>query len=298
MTARPGGTVCLLQLPCSRALFEEFSHVFDGRFRSGVDKRTGPIAVVVERTGLSADHLTVLGLVFAVATAVAIGSGHLLLGLLLLGLSAVPDLLDGPVAKAAGTASVRGAFFDSTADRVTDALVLGGIAWYLQDVRGGHWAMLPFAVLAVSTLISYLRAKAESLGFDAKGGLMERAERIIALSLGLLVPALLVPVLWVMVVLTSVTAVQRFVKVWRQATVARAAELAERGVEVPRLFRATRDGVEREPFDVRLQEWRNANARTRAARRQRRVAAGREPLGSRWRERRAERPTRPRRTRP
>jgi CDP-diacylglycerol--glycerol-3-phosphate 3-phosphatidyltransferase len=274
--------------------------VFDGRFRSGVDKRTGPIGVVVERTGLRADHLTALGLVLAVATAVVIARGHLLAGFVLLVLCAVPDLLDGPVAKASGTASVRGAFFDSTADRITDSLILAGIAWHLQDERGGHWAMLPFAVLAVSTLISYQRAKAESLGFDAKGGLMERAERIIALCLGLLVPVLLVPVLWVMVALTSATAVQRFVKVWRQATVARAIELAERGVEVPepRLFRATRDGLEREPFEVRLQEWREANARTREARRQRRVAATREPLGSRWRERRAERPTRPRRTRP
>ncbi len=274
--------------------------MFDGRFRSGVDKRTGPIAVVVERTGLSADHLTALGLLLSVATAVVIGRGHLFLGAVLLALTALPDLLDGPVAKAAGTASVRGAFFDSTADRVTDSLILGGVAWHLQNEMGGHWAMLPFAVLGVSTLISYQRAKAESLGFDARGGLMERAERLIALGLGLLVPLLLVPVLWVMVVLTSATAVQRFVKVWKQATVARAAELAMRGVELPepRLFRATRDGVEREPLEVRLQEWRDANARTRDARRQRRVAAGREPLGSRWRERRADRPTRPRRTRP
>ncbi|CAA9211647.1 MAG: CDP-diacylglycerol--glycerol-3-phosphate 3-phosphatidyltransferase [uncultured Acidimicrobiales bacterium] len=275
--------------------------MFDGRFRHGVDKRTGPVAVVVRRTGLTADHLTVLGLVMAVAAAVTIGSGRLLLGLVLFVLSAIPDLLDGPVAKASGTASVRGAFFDSTADRVTDALVLGGIAWHLQDARGGHWAMLAFAVLGVSTLVSYQRAKAESLGFDARGGLMERAERIIALCLGLLVPVLLVPVLWVMLALTAVTAVQRFVKVWRQASVARVTELAARGVEVPepKLFRATRDGVEREPFEVRLQAWRDANAATRAARRQRRVAANnREPLGSRWRERRSDRPTRPRRTRP
>ncbi|MEO5679478.1 MAG: CDP-alcohol phosphatidyltransferase family protein [Acidimicrobiales bacterium] len=275
--------------------------MFDGRFRHGVDKRTGPIAVVVERTGLTADHLTGLGLVMAVAAAVTIGGGHLLLGLVLFVLSAVPDLLDGPVAKAAGTSSVRGAFFDSTADRVTDAVVLGGIGWYLQDVRGGHWAMLAFAVLGASTLVSYQRAKAESLGFDARGGLMERAERMIALGLGLLIPVLLVPVLWVMLALTAVTAAQRFVKVWRQASVARVAELAERGVEVPEpmLFRATRHGVEREPIEVRLQAWRDANAAMRADRRQRRVAAThREPLGSRWRERRGDRPTRPRRTRP
>ena len=81
-------------------------------------------------------------------------------------------------------------------------------------------AMLPFAVLAASSLVSYQRAKAESLGLDAKGGLMERAERVVLLCIGLLCEPLLVPVLWVMLVLTVITAVQRFVKVWRQAEVA------------------------------------------------------------------------------
>ena len=81
-------------------------------------------------------------------------------------------------------------------------------------------ALLPYAVMAVSSLISYQRAKAESLGIDAKGGLMERAERIIAICLGLLIPVLLIPILWIMLVLTSITAIQRFVKVWKQAAVA------------------------------------------------------------------------------
>ncbi|HET9690653.1 MAG TPA: CDP-alcohol phosphatidyltransferase family protein, partial [Acidimicrobiales bacterium] len=151
-------------------------------------------------------------------TAWAIGSGRLGLGLGLLVASALPDLLDGALAKAAGRSTVRGAFFDSVCDRVTDALVLGGIAWYLQDRHHGHAFALPFAVLGVSLLISYERAKAESLGYAAKGGLMERAERIVVLCAGLAFSPLLVPLLWVMLALTSVTAVQRFVKVWRQAS--------------------------------------------------------------------------------
>ena len=93
-----------------------------------------------------------------------------MLGVVLLAASALPDLLDGAVAKASGTASPRGAFFDSVADRVTDALVLGGIAWYLASTEGGHAAMLPFAVLGASMLISYERAKAESLGFRPRAG--------------------------------------------------------------------------------------------------------------------------------
>ena len=198
--------------------------MFDGRFRSSVDKGVSPIGTALGRTGLSPDSLTALGLLMAVPTAVAIATGRLGLGLVLLILSAVPDLLDGALAKASGTASKRGAFFDSVADRVTDALVLGGIAWYLQSTRHGHAALLPFAILAVSTLISYERAKAESLGFTARGGLMERAERIILLCIGLVASVILVPILWAMLILTSATAVERFVKVWRQATGAIAAE--------------------------------------------------------------------------
>ena len=192
--------------------------MFDGNLRTGVDQLTRPIGRALMRAGVRADHLTAMGLVMSGAAAVVIGSGALRLGLLLLILTAIPDLLDGAVAKEAGTTSKRGAFFDSTADRVTDACVLGGIAWYLVDAEGGKTPILAFAVLAVSALISYERAKAELLGFDAKGGLMERAERMIVLGFGLLFDSLLVPVLWVMLVLTSITALQRFLKVWHQAS--------------------------------------------------------------------------------
>lgn len=193
--------------------------MFDGRWRTGVDRVTTPMAATMRRTGITADHLTATGLGLGLATAVAIGSGRLGLGLVLLVAAALLDLFDGPVAKASGTSGPRGAFFDSVSDRVTDALVLGGIGWYLASEHSGHMALLPLAVLGSSALISYERAKAESLGYEARGGLMERAERIIALCFGLLVSALLIPVLWVMLALTLVTAVQRFVKVWRQAEV-------------------------------------------------------------------------------
>jgi CDP-diacylglycerol--glycerol-3-phosphate 3-phosphatidyltransferase len=154
----------------------------------------------------------------AAAASLTIAHGYLRMGLLLLVLTAVPDVLDGAVAKASGTASPRGAFFDSVVDRVSDALLLGGVAWYLASTQTGRIAVLPLAVLAASLLISYERAKAESLGFDARGGLMERAERLAALAIGLLFDSILVPVLWVMLVLTLITAVQRFVTVWRQAS--------------------------------------------------------------------------------
>lgn len=194
--------------------------VFDGKFRRPIDKAVKPVGAALRKTGLTPDHLTVLGLLVGIGAAVAIGAGYLLLGLGLVILAALPDLLDGALAKASDAASQRGAFFDSTVDRITDAVLLGGVAWYLASEESAHMSLLPFAVMAMSSLISYQRAKAESLGLDAKGGLMERAERVVLLCVGLLIEPLLVPVLWIMLVLTAITAGQRFVKVWRQAQVA------------------------------------------------------------------------------
>jgi CDP-diacylglycerol--glycerol-3-phosphate 3-phosphatidyltransferase len=194
--------------------------MFDGNFRVHFEKALRPVGESLRRTGLSPDHFTLLGLVVAAAASVAIGAGYLQLGLLLVIASALPDLLDGALAKASNSASQRGAFFDSVIDRVSDALMFGGIAWYFGNTRGGTTAVLPFAVMGFSFLISYERAKAEALGLNAKGGLMERAERIILVCFGLLFESLLFAVMWVMLVLVAVTAVQRFVKVWRQAAVA------------------------------------------------------------------------------
>jgi CDP-diacylglycerol--glycerol-3-phosphate 3-phosphatidyltransferase len=207
--------------------------MFDGRWRGAVDRTTGPVGLKLHRYGVTADLLTATGLISATATAVAVATGHLHLAIVLLILTGLHDLLDGPVAKASGTSSVRGAFFDSVTDRVADALILGGVAWYLASTHPGHLALLPFAILGATSLVSYQRAKAESLGLSARGGLMERAERMILLGIGFLSPSFLVPVLWVMLALTMVTAVGRFAKVWR---------LAEAPVPVaaPRRHRRTR----------------------------------------------------------
>ncbi|WP_334143105.1 CDP-alcohol phosphatidyltransferase family protein [Rhabdothermincola sp.] len=192
--------------------------MLDGRWRASFEKGLRPVGASLRRTGVTADHLTTVGVVMSVAAAVAIGAGQLRLGFALLLLTAVPDVLDGAVAKASGTASPRGAFFDSVMDRVSDAFLLGGVAWYLAATSRGYWPVLPMGILAASMLISYERAKAEALGYDARGGLMERAERLALLGIGLLFDALLVPVLVVMLVLTLLTAGQRFMKVWRQAS--------------------------------------------------------------------------------
>jgi CDP-diacylglycerol--glycerol-3-phosphate 3-phosphatidyltransferase len=198
--------------------------------------------------------LTATGLISAAATAVAVGTGHLHLAIVLLILTGLHDLLDGPVAKASGTSSIRGAFFDSVTDRVADALILGGVAWYLVSAHPGHLVLLPFAVLAASTLVSYQRAKAESLGISAKGGLMERAERMILLGIGFLSSMFLVPVLWVMLGLTMVTAVGRFAKVWRLAEAPVPVSAARRHRRARSTTRATRASGRKE--SVSRSRWR------------------------------------------
>lgn len=223
--------------------------MFDGKFRAPVDRAVKPIGDGLRRTGLTPDHLTVLGLLVAMGAAVAIGAGFLRLGLLLVVLAALPDLFDGALAKASNTSSQRGAFFDSVIDRVTDALLFGGVAWYFASEESPHMTLLPFAVMALSSVISYQRAKAESLGLNAKGGLMERAERIILLCLGLLFPVLLIPILWVMLALTGVTAVQRFVKVWKQADVA---PITAARIEMRRSRRQSRKVVRTERRRTRI----------------------------------------------
>lgn len=191
--------------------------MFDKRLRPGLEKGLVPAGKAFGKVGVSADGLTALGIAVSAVCAVAIGRGALGVAAVLLVASAVLDVLDGAVAKASGTASARGAFFDSVSDRVSDSLVLGGMAWYLIGVDSPYVALLPMAVMSGSNLISYERAKAESLGLEARGGLMERAERMLGVFLGLVFSSLMVPILWLMLALICFTSVQRFTMVWRQA---------------------------------------------------------------------------------
>jgi CDP-diacylglycerol---glycerol-3-phosphate 3-phosphatidyltransferase len=267
--------------------------MFDGRWRHAVDRTTKPVGTVLVRAGITADVLTIFGLVMSVVTALAVGSGHLVLGVILLFPTGLPDLFDGPVAKASGRASVRGAFFDSVADRIADAFMFGGVAWYLSARHHGEMVLLPFTILAVTSLISYQRAKAELLGLSANGGLMERAERFILLGLcfiaGSVSASAFVPALWVFFGLVCATAVGRFVSVWREAegpppVAAAGGLLADADMDVTRRALARwREGR----VDSRWRTWREVRSH-------RDGSGGRSPLprraaqpSGRWRARRA-----------
>ncbi len=196
--------------------------MFDGNFREAADKVTEPIGVALHRVGISADVITVIGVGMAAACGAFIASGRLFTAAIFLALTGLPDALDGAVAKASGSTGPRGAFFDSVSDRLSDGLLFFGASWYFLGTSTPRLALLPFALYLAASLVSYQRAKAESLGFDAKGGLMERAERFIVLGAGLVFASVhehvFSGVLWVMLALTVITVGTRFVKVWKQAS--------------------------------------------------------------------------------
>lgn len=194
--------------------------MFDGYLRNPVNKLAEPAGAALQKIGVSANALTTAGIATAIAAGWAIASGRLWLGFVLLVATGLCDLLDGPVAKAAGSSSTQGAFYDSVADRLVDVLLLGGIAWHLNDTEDSQVYFVAVAIMAVSLLISYQRAKAESLGLSGKGGIMERAERFIVLGAGLVFEFLLIPILWALLALVAFTALQRFHKIYGQARAA------------------------------------------------------------------------------
>ena len=184
---------------------------------------------LVRATGLeriSPNALTVLGLVINLCSGVLIGAGALIAGGVVLLLASVFDILDGAVARVTGKVYRYGAFLDSATDRYAEAFTGVGLIVHFQVIDGKHTLepILIIAALAGSLLVSYIRARAQSLGFVCDGGLLARPERVVLTVIGLLVPPLLLVVLWLLAVLTNVTALQRIWFVWQQSRQTAAAD--------------------------------------------------------------------------
>lgn len=191
--------------------------MLDKHGRKYSEKVTAPIGVALCKVGITADALTIVGLMVAIATGFAVATGHHLLAAFGVLVAGIPDLLDGAIARASGKVNSRGAFLDSLCDRISDAALFVGAVWfYAQDGKAGY-AALAATAMAISLLISYARAIGEKMGFDVKGGLMERAERLIVFGVSLAVGYLYVG-LWIITVLGFVTLIQRHMKVWKLAT--------------------------------------------------------------------------------
>ena len=195
------------------------------RFRQFATAVFWPVAHGLIRLGVSPDAVTITGTLGVVAGAlIFFPQGKLLTGVLVVTAFVFSDLIDGYMARTLGTSSRWGAFLDSTLDRLGDAAIFGGLAvWFF---GGGDDPLLGYVALwalVMGSVTSYARAKAESLGMQAKGGLAERADRLVAvlamtgLSVILDLPVLVPIVLWTLAVASTVTVVQRMVLVRRQA---------------------------------------------------------------------------------
>lgn len=185
------------------------------------------VARLFQRLGVSPNQLTLAGLLLQAGVAVVIALGYLPLGGVLLVFSAVFDAFDGTLARLTGRSSRFGAFFDATLDRYAEALVLFGLLVYLTGQPNTRTeVLLIFAAVVGSLLVSYTRAKAESLRIPCNKGILTRAERVALLVLGLVLagwqpvaalPPMLTIVLWLLAILSNLTAIQRIAAV-RQAT--------------------------------------------------------------------------------
>ena len=185
------------------------------RFPSSVEAITTPIGRGLARTGITPNALTTLGIVLTAAAAVLVATGHPVIGAWLLVAGGLMDTFDGAVARANGPATPFGSFYDSVSDRISDGLILGGLAWWLRD-DPRQFALVVVALVAAQ-VTSYVRAKAESIDLDCSVGILERAERAILLIVGLLFHRwLLEPVLWLLAVGSTVTVIQRVHHVWCQ----------------------------------------------------------------------------------
>ena len=146
----------------------------------------GPAERMLIATGISPNALTCMSLAACGAAGAAIASEHLASAAWLYVLAGLLDILDGRLARATGRSTIAGALIDSVADRWGEIFVFTGCAWYLHE---SPWMLTVMAALGGSMMVSYTRARGEGLGLRLDGGTMQRAERIVLVTLGILVAA-------------------------------------------------------------------------------------------------------------
>jgi CDP-diacylglycerol--glycerol-3-phosphate 3-phosphatidyltransferase len=174
------------------------------------------IASLLNKLGIRPNVVTTAGFIGNFAGAVMIAFGNLTWGGIIALLAGPLDALDGVMARLRHESGRYGAFVDSVTDRYSEIVLYGGLLVYFS--RSGTWqdALLVFFAVVGSIMVSYTRARAESLGFSAKIGLFTRAERYIVLIPGIILGYPRIS-LWLLAILTNVTAVQRFLFVRKQA---------------------------------------------------------------------------------
>lgn len=194
--------------------------MFTDRFQEWVRAGARRLVPALRLLGLTPNTLTLVGLAICAASAALVATGQLVAGGITLLLASAFDILDGAVARVTGKVYRYGAFLDSTTDRYAESFTYIALLWYFTITLPGRHVIEPMLVifaLTGSLLVSYVRARAQSLGFVCDGGIFARPERVVLTVVGLLFPPVLFACLVILAVFTNLTAVQRIWFVWRQS---------------------------------------------------------------------------------
>lgn len=179
---------------------------------------TDPLVSPLAAVGITPNMISVAGFAGNIAAGALVAGGHFFWGGVVMLIASALDLLDGALARKTGTVTRFGAVFDSVLDRLSEAVLLAGLLYHYSAI-GGHRQeiILCYAAVVGSIMVSYVRARAEGLGLTLREGLFTRAERVILLGVALIVGhGVVLWALWILAVLSHVTALQRVFTVWQK----------------------------------------------------------------------------------
>lgn len=191
-------------------LERERGEVLSARFNHLFDK---PLYPVAKKLKINPNIITLTGFLITTVAAITIPYNLRFGGILIL-CGGLFDMLDGAVARINNMSTSFGAFLDSVLDRYSDSFLLLGFSWYLFKNGSTPGMFVGLGTMVGTLIISYTKARAEGLGRDCHTGIMERPERIILMIFGALT-GLVLPVMWIMLILTHVTVMQRIYHVWK-----------------------------------------------------------------------------------
>ena len=175
-----------------------------------------PLATLLNHLGLMPNTVTILGLVGNVIGAYLIATGHLTAGGIVVFLMGPVDALDGTMARLRGMAGKFGAFVDSVTDRYSELVIFAGLLYYFIQQGNQTAILLVYFSAAGSVLVSYIRSRGQSLGWDTKVGVLTRMERYLVLAPAIILNYPMVG-LWIIAVFSNITAIQRIIDIRRQA---------------------------------------------------------------------------------
>jgi CDP-diacylglycerol--glycerol-3-phosphate 3-phosphatidyltransferase len=213
--------------------------MFTTRFEDWVRRQAEALMKAIGRVPVTPNQITVIGLVLTFVAAGLVAFGHLRWAGVALVFAGSFDILDGALARSSQASYPYGAFLDSTLDRYSEGAIYLGLAAYFVTIGGPlqRWLVLAtLAALAGSFLVSYVRARAQSLGFTCETGLFARPERVVVTVVGLIFGGVvLYTVVFLLAIVTNFTALQRIREVWLQGRAQRLAR--EREIKAQRAAR-------------------------------------------------------------